>query len=271
MLRSLKDFQGYTVEATDGEIGKVRDVYFDDETRHVRYVVASIGDWLDRHDVLISPWAFKEPTSHSFPVGLTRDQVRNSPAVDTAQPLSRQQEIELHDYFGWPSYWGYVGVSNTLDPASFYPSASELRRIREKVGDLTRQRERDIQDHGYDPHLRSTREVAGYRVRALDGQVGHVEDFILDTDSWTIRYCVVDTRDWLPGRRVLIAASWLSHIDWAQKLIHVDLRREDIEHAPEFDPEQPVNRRYEERLYDYYGRPRYWASEEVEPERSGHA
>ncbi|MBK9166200.1 MAG: PRC-barrel domain-containing protein [Bryobacterales bacterium] len=114
-----------------------------------------------------------------------------------------------------------------------------------------------VETHG-DPHLRSVREVSGYRIRAADGEIGRVADFIVDTDGWAIRYLVVDTRNWLPGRKVLVAPRWVQSIDWGDRLVHVRLHREDIKNSPEFDPNEPVNREYEARLYDYYGRPRYW-------------
>jgi hypothetical protein len=107
-------------------------------------------------------------------------------------------------------------------------------------------------------HLRSTREVIGYHIQARDGEIGHVEDFIADDQTWAIQYMVVDTRNWLPGRKVLIAPAWIEKVDWLERLVHVDLLRETIQNSPEFDPSAPVNRAYEVRLYDYYGRPKYW-------------
>lgn len=109
-----------------------------------------------------------------------------------------------------------------------------------------------------DPHLRSTREVIGYHIQANDGGIGHVDDFIAGGEDWVIRYMIVDTRNWLPGRKVLVAPTWVKRVDWAKRDVYVDLSRETIENSPEFDPSAPVNREYELRLYDYYGRPRYW-------------
>jgi hypothetical protein len=110
-----------------------------------------------------------------------------------------------------------------------------------------------------DPHLRSTQEVLGYYIHASDGDLGHVEDFIVDDDNWTIRYMVVDTRNWLPGKKVLVAPEWITEVSWGESKVYVDLTQDAIKDSPEYDPTETVNRLYEERLYDFYGRPKYWS------------
>jgi hypothetical protein len=106
--------------------------------------------------------------------------------------------------------------------------------------------------------LQSTQEVIGYYIQASDGDIGHVEDFIADDAAWTMRYIVIDTRNWWPGKKVLVAPQWVTAVNWGESQVQVDLRCEDIKNSPEFDPAAPVNREYEERLYDFYGRPKYW-------------
>jgi hypothetical protein len=115
-----------------------------------------------------------------------------------------------------------------------------------------------IEEQKSDPHLRSTREVIGYHIQATDGEIGHVEDFVLNDEIWSIYYMVVDTRNWLPGREVILSTSWIEEVDWIERHVHVNLSQEAVENSPEFDPSVPVNREYEIRLYDYYGRPKYW-------------
>jgi len=110
-----------------------------------------------------------------------------------------------------------------------------------------------------DSHLRSTNEVAGYRIQAKDDKIGHVEDFIMDDNLWILRYVVIDTRNWLPGgRKVLVSPGWVDHISWADRIVFINLNAKAIENSPEYKPTLPVNREYEERLYDFYGRPYYW-------------
>jgi hypothetical protein len=99
------------------------------------------------------------------------------------------------------------------------------------------------------------KEVTGYHIEAKDGAIGHVEGFILDDEDWMIRYMVVDTRSWLPGKKVLIAPCLIRSVHWDESKVCLDLSRELVEGGPEYDPSAPVNREYEKRWYDYYGRP----------------
>jgi sporulation protein YlmC with PRC-barrel domain len=108
------------------------------------------------------------------------------------------------------------------------------------------------------PHLRQTREVIGYHIHANDGDIGHVEDFIFDDKTWIIRYMVIDTRNWLPGKKVIVSPEWITDIDGEESKVYVNLSQAEVRNSPEFDPSAPVNREYETRLYDYYGRPKYW-------------
>ncbi|MBN1641382.1 MAG: PRC-barrel domain-containing protein [Anaerolineae bacterium] len=231
---------GFTVHASDGDVGHVRDLYFDDREWKVRYMVVNTGPWLLGRRVLLAPrcvelvrWQMDE-----LEVGLTQDQVAHSPHIDLAKPVSRQREEELHRYYGWAPYWrtGALPLIVAEPPPGAAPSA-------EREGD---------------PHLRSTREVTGYRIQATDGEIGHVDDFFVDATSWTIRYVVVDTGDWLPGRKVLVGQRWLKDVDWAASTARLDLTREEVEQSPEYDPAAPIARSYEVELHDHYGISGYW-------------
>jgi sporulation protein YlmC with PRC-barrel domain len=246
MLRSLKEVEGYTILATDGEVGSVEDFYFDDQYWTVRYLVVDTGGWLSGRRVLLTPLAVERPDwgTGTLPVALTKDQVENSPDIDLDKPVSRQREVGLHDHYGWAYYWADLSTPATAVTTPPPPAMAEERAETER-------------EKG-DPHLRSVDEVTGYDIQARDGEIGHVEDFIADDETWIMRYLVVDTRDWLPGKKVLVAPAWVRMVNWADADVHVDLLRETIKNSPEYDPAAPVNRAYEERLYDYYGRPRYW-------------
>jgi uncharacterized protein YrrD len=252
MRRSAKQFLKYQLTATDGVLGKVADFYFDDYTWAIRYLVADTGKWLPGRQVLISPQSVGKPDDVAtiLPVSLTKGQVEASPSIDADRPVSRQHEAELAEHFGWAVYWGSPVVPGAPAPIP---------------KDVTEQGSGEA--HG-DPDLRSVHEVLGYRIQAADQKVGHVEDFILDTDSWVIRYLVVDTRDWLPGRKVLVSPGWVQSVNWDEKRVHVNLAADAIKNSPEFCPNQPVNREYEDRLYDYYGRRKYWEKGDPTP-RSG--
>jgi hypothetical protein len=245
MLRSLREAVGYKILAVDEPIGTISDMYFDDVSWALRYVVVDTGSWLPGRKVLISPESLGEPDwRHStVPATLTKERIENAPSIASDQPVSRQHEIQLAAYYGWPPYWASVGAP----PIGTVP-----------VGVVPRKREMEGERVRGDPHLRSIEEVTGYHINAKDGRVGHVEDFVAETDGWQLRYLLVDTRDWLPGRKVLVAVGWIDHVTWAGREVCVDLTRDEIKNSPEFNPAAAINREYEVRLYDYYGRPKYW-------------
>jgi sporulation protein YlmC with PRC-barrel domain len=243
MLRSVKDLQGYKILATDGEIGRAHEFYFDDENWVIRYMILDTGKWLPGRRVLVSPVALGQPdwSSRLLPVVLSREQIENSPPISEDEPVSRQHEIDLIKYYDWPTYWPVSPIG--APPEGVMGRASDEMKTEEEKGD---------------PHLRSTREVSGYHIEASDGEIGHVEDFIVDDDSWIIRYLIIDTRNILPGKKVIISPQWVKKVNWEESYVQILLSRESVKQSPEYDPSQPVNREYEENLYDYYGRPKYW-------------
>lgn len=243
MLRSTRQLLGYSVQAKDGEVGEIDDFLFDDQSWAIRYLVVDTGNWLVDRKVLVLPAALDVPNweAEMLTVSITRQQIEDSPPLALDQPVSRQKEAELHRYYGWPAYW-------TLGTTSAYPAAETEQSPQSEVEQVPEN----------DPNLRSIEEVKGYHIEARDGQIGHVDDFIADDENWIIRYMVVDTRDWLPGKHVLISPTWVEGVTWDMRQVRVDLKRETIKHSPEFDPSIPLNREYEIRLYDYYGRPHYW-------------
>jgi len=257
MLRSVQEWKEYAIQATDGDIGHVDQFFFDDEQWTIRYLVVDTGGWLSGRRVLISPIALGQTdwSEHRLPVKLTRQQVENSPDIDTDQPVSRQQEIGYYQYYGWPAYWG----GPYLWGPAMYPGLPAVPL----PGEPAAEPPRGSKELREDPHLRSTAEVIGYRIHARDGEIGHVEDFIVDDRSWAIRYIVVDTGSWWPGKKVLLPPQWIGRVSWVDATVEVDLDRDTIKNGPEWDPDTPIRRDYEERLYGYYRRPGYWAPREL--------
>ncbi len=251
MLRSMSSLEGYTIQAQDGEIGKADDFCFDDFSWVIRYLVVDTGTWLPGRRVLLSPHAVTatDYASSTLAVSLTKQQVEESPPVSEDQPVSRQEEKRLVEHFDWPAYWDYPlpGVSMGAEPAA---AIQESRAPRQET---------TVTKEQGDPHLRSVREVRGYSVAAKDGDIGHVEDFIIDEDDWVIRYIVVDTRNWLPSPKVLVSPTWFHEVRWDKSNVHVALDRATVKSCPRYDPNEPINQDYETQLYDYYGRPYYWA------------
>jgi sporulation protein YlmC with PRC-barrel domain len=239
MLQAAANLKGYSIEAKDGNVGHIYTFLFEDSTWIVRYVVIGTGGWFSEKKVLLTPTSLGKADFHlrNFSVELSREQVKGSPEIEAHEPVSRQKEKELASYYGWVPYWGH-------------PLGSV---------DVVYQRP-DVEQGGAEAeqHLRSTKEVKGYEIRAEDGRIGHIEDFIFDEDSWTIRYLVVDTGEWLSGKQVLIPPAWIKDISWSDAAVEVKATREQVEKSPVYDPTSPVNREYEIRFYDYYGRGVYW-------------
>lgn len=243
MFRSTKELNGYKILATDGECGTVKDLLFDDESNIVRYIVVNTGGWLIGRQVLISPVAIDQPDfdSHKLPAVLSKANIEESPTIETDLPVSRQTEFALASFYNWPVYWG-AGTASVLNRQSM-PAGVAIQ----------------VQERESDPHLRSAKEVTGYQIQCMEGTLGHIEDLIVDTESWSLRYLIIDTNNWLPtSKKVIIAFDWLTHFTWEDCKAHVDLTQEQVKNAPHYDARLPVNRAYETQLYDFYGRPSYW-------------
>jgi sporulation protein YlmC with PRC-barrel domain len=251
MLRSLKSLKDSVIHAADGEIGSVKDFLFDDDKWTVRYLVVHTGSWLAGKKVLISPIATQgfDHTDRAIHVALTRDQVKRSPDIDTDKPVSRQQEMKYFDYYEWPYYWGGNGIWGIS--GNPYLMAERLYPVTSKPASHV------TQEKG-DPHLRSAETLHGYGIDATDQEFGSLDDFVMDTESWSIRYLVVDTNKFLSLKKVILSPDWVDSISWPKRKIRVNLTKETIKNSPEYIADASVNREYEERLYDYYGRPTYW-------------
>ena len=263
MLHSIQEMNGYTIQASDGEIGTVDQFLFDDQQWTIRYLVVDTGGWLSGRRVLISPISVKAANWNEQVIGLslTKQQVEQSPGIYQDLPVSRHKEAELAQYYGYQPYWGGVGYWGAglypgplLYASPAVPNPATAPAV--PAGTTTRQ-DADTQERA-DPHLRSTREVSGYTIQARDGEIGQVDDFLVDDETWVLRYLVIDTGGWWSGKKVLIAPDWIRAISWERSGVQVDLLRERIKQAPEFDPYKPVSRDYEQRLYEYYEQPTYW-------------
>ncbi|MBV9769398.1 MAG: PRC-barrel domain-containing protein [Bryobacterales bacterium] len=255
MLSNAKTLHGLKIRATDGELGSVDQFYFDDETWAIRYLIADTGGWLGDRQVLISPISvIGEPDwqAKRLDVALTKSQVEHSPDINTHQPVSRQHEIAYFGYYGYPFYWG---DSNLWGPG-LYPAtlANPLPAAREMMPATT-------ETNSMDSHLRSSQEVKGYYVEASDGEIGHVDGYVVDFDTWAIRYIEVATRNWWPGKKVLVSPAWIERVSWDDFKVYTGLSRQGIEDAPEYDESMPITRDYENRLYQHYGRQSYWLHE----------
>lgn len=236
MLHSIKRLEHCRILATDAEVGSVSDTYFDDARWIVRYLIVEARKRLREHPVLISPYAVTSVdwVTRAITTNLTQRQVEGAPDIDTDRPVSRQHESEYHRYYGYPEYWPYNtnwawGAMPVVRPTDEAQAWAARGRPAAEVP----------QEQAPDAHLRSSRHVMGYRIEASDAPIGHVEDFLFDEETWAIRYAVVDTRNWLPGDHVLISPDRIRSVNWAERSVVVNMRREAVRDSPIYDPDRP--------------------------------
>lgn len=242
MLRDIFTLQDLTLSAVDGELGAIDDVYFSDDAWTVRYLVVDTGPWLTGRRVLISPCSVEKIDIEGglLHVSLTCDQVKNSPDFDSDKPVSRQYESAHSAYYGYSSYWeGPYLWGASPNPIALAPQGQPMSE------GMARRIER-ARDEG-DPHLRSADDVSGHAVEATDGSVGHIVSFLIDDKDWSIGAIVVDTRNWWPGKHVVIPPDWIDSIDWPNRRVRVRVGQEIIKHGLEYDADAPIDA-------DYFGR-----------------
>jgi hypothetical protein len=198
--------------------------------------------------VLISPYALVAVNNEkqNIEINLTRKQIEDSPALESDKPVSRQFEDAYYGFYDWPTYWGgpYMWGAYPLivrDPEQWEESSQ---------GEKT-----------WDPYLRSTKDVTGHHIQAADGEIGHVEDFIIDDETWAIRYLIINTQNWWPGKKVLVSPQWIERVSWLESKVFVNLTRETIKQSPEYTEESLLTRDYETGLHRHYNRQGYWVNE----------
>jgi len=223
MLRSLRELDRYSVRASDGDVGSVADLLFDDDRWAIRYLVVETGSFFDQRNVLISPISFRsiEWSTRVVQLALTRDEIKGSPGVDTAQPVSRQHEEDYYRYYGYPCYWGASGLWGSGDEPAVLARRPRGQGFAPRADGL----------YG-DVHLRSVREVRGYHVEGSDDGIGSVADFVVDDATWAVRHLVIETGHWWAGHQVLVAPEWATRISFDERKVFVDMTREAIRASP---------------------------------------
>jgi sporulation protein YlmC with PRC-barrel domain len=214
----MKDIRGDKIAARDGEIGRVDQVYFDDDSWRVRYFVVDTGGWLSGRKVLISPVSVgrSKSSDDALAVALSREQVERSPDIDADKPVDRRYEEAYARYYGIPLYWA---APEAAAVTSLERSAERARKLEE------------AEHKASESHLRSSDEVIGYSIEAVDGKIGHVEDLRIDDRNWAIADLVVDTGDWLPGKKVLVPPTAVKDIDWSARAVRLRMSRQDVDRA----------------------------------------
>lgn len=264
MLHSVKKLTGFTIATADGELGTIKDIYFDDEKWAVRHLVVDADGWLTGRNVLISPHSVLNADwqNRIVNVNLTRQQIEASPGIDSAMPVSRQHETDLNQHYGYPHYWagpmlwGYAALPGLFESGA--PSAvDETTTAHHEKESLLKEalpkaalpkRASEIS------HLRSADKVIGYAIQATEEAIGHVNDFLVDEKDWAIGLMVVDTHNWWPGKHVLISPQRVGRVSWNDGYVFVNVTRGEIESCPEYDPAHPPTAENRRDLYRHPGR-----------------
>lgn len=245
MLRSVNNLEGYAIRAKDGELGTVNGFYLNDHTWSIRYAVVETGSWLFQRKVLIPHAALgiTDWEAKTFTVNLTMDQVRNSPDFESEQTVSRQHEIQMLKHYALSEYWKegfYAG------PAGLGPLATVFDE--KTVEDVVNPPREQV----VDSRLRSTKSIKGYHIHAIDGEIGHLADFIVDDENWALAFLIVDTQNWLTGKKVLISPQWIKFIDWEEAQVFVNLSKAAVKNSPEFIPCEMIDKNYIHELFHHY-------------------
>lgn len=248
MLVSLNDLRRYSLEAADGSLGTIRDVYFEDATWRVRYLVANSAWWLSGRELLLSVAMLGgiDAEQETIAVAVTRGQIRHAPSSRAELPVAEQ--LNSGDDPPFLSSPPSVAVPAVLPRHGASPGSARGFSPGSAVG--------WGRAHA---HLRSAMEMEGYRVAATDGPVGKLHDLIIDRETWRLRYLSAETSSWLTERQVVLSVDWLRRIDWVDRSLTVPVTRKRIEKSPPLDHLDGLQRPYEQRLYESYGYPEYWA------------
>jgi len=222
MLQNTKDLYGHKLAALDGEIGQVKDFYFDDKSWVVRYLVADTGSWLTGRLVLLSPHSFGswDQFDKILHLKVPMKQIEDSPAIESHKPVSLQNEVEYHNYYGWPAYWNggaLFGLGGS--PIVLPPSKDEM--------------EAQLNHHADDKHLQSTQAITGYHVQAGNESIGHVSGFLVDDKSWKIHKLVVETGHWYSGQEVLLSPNVVERISHGDSKVFVNITIAEIQRTSE--------------------------------------
>jgi hypothetical protein len=251
MLRSVKNLERCAVHATDGDIGHVADILLDDGRWVVRYLVVKAGGFFGGRKVLISPISFREVDwpARRFHLALTREKVKQSPSIDTDLPVSRQLERDYYRYYAYPYYW----VSSGIWGAGAHPNSRAVD------GWSTEPEPEPDHEAPQEAQLRSARELTGYQIHGDDGTLGELADFLVDDETWEVRYLVLDTSTWwTEGKQALVSPRWATSVSWGNREVRVDLTRQSLQTSPAWNGDPAMTRDFEAKLHRHHRRPAYW-------------
>ncbi|QRR00830.1 PRC-barrel domain-containing protein [Dyadobacter sandarakinus] len=229
MERSFKSLTHYGLGAIDGEIGKICDVYVDGATWHICYWIVDTGTLLDQRKVMIAAHSVLgiECRNKTFETSLSRNQIKDSPVIDTNKAESNQQEI-ISDHFR--NYW-------------FLPIKHGVL--------LDKEANRGISNI----NLRSLEVLLSCKIYGTDSYLGRVIDYILDTKYWKIDYLIIEIGGLFRSQKVLIPIKLINTINWTVLVININMAKKEFGQLQCYDPQGRVNILSDGSFLDYHGRP----------------
>ena len=255
MLNSAKTLKDYSLKSLDGEIGKVKDFYFDDHYWQVQYLVVDTGNWIVSSKVLIAINSIRsvDHEKECINIDLTKEQIENSPSLDSEKPVSKQYQKKLTTYYGLPAYWENlqpigVGMYAIAGVAPLPLSDAKVEKL-----DASK-----AAAEVWDPNLRSLNHVSDYAIQSKDDKNSYIDDFMIDDTTWQIRYLVNDPHAWLPGNKFLLSTQWIESISWKQSTVFVSVTSDMIKDSPAYDGKMMIDRDFEIKLHAYYDKKGYW-------------
>ena len=259
MLHSADDLKACQIQSIDGDLGEINDLYFDDEAWVIRYLVVTTNNWFFKREALVSPIALDTPdwVNKTMQVNLSQKQVDHSPDISVHKPVSRQQEYKYFCYYGYPLYWGGSGLWGE----GLYPGGLMLENENINEQPNAAQAKAYAESQNNDPHLRSWDKIKGYLVNGSDGEIGHIQDLLIDEQTFAVRYIVVRANYWWIGHDFLVAPQWFNDMKWSDSSVKVNHTREEVKGAPIYDSLVKIDRDSEIAMHKHYERQGYWSKE----------
>lgn len=243
----MKTILGYQMTTTNGETGKVKDLLLDEATWQVRYAEVEFGPLFSKRRMLVPREKLGKPDADylTIPAMMSTDELADCPPLEENLPVSRVYEHKLNEHLQLINYWDQYYTTPTAIPGITH---SIQIKAKPSPGDV-------VDPSEINTSLRSLRELQDYHVKTLDGELGHLEDLLMDDGNWSIPFLVVDTHNWIPwSRKVLLRIAWVDSFSYTEREVHVLLTTDMVKASPTYDSSMPVNEVYEKHYYDMKGR-----------------
>lgn len=242
----FSDLRHYDVKGSSEHIGKLHDIYLDDETWKIKWFVVETGNWFSSNKILLDSEKIIKvsPQEGTFHVSLTQKDVEEAPSANEHLPVGDQHRNEYSYIAASHNTLLFPGYAGLMMPTTLIERPEQAVGAEKNLEELARQQA--------DRHLRSASEIEGYTIHAADGNLGPLSDLVINAETWTIELLALDTSKWLPGRTVVISPRSIDRISWEDRELVVMMEKETIEQSPELHSLKSIETSYLSKLNDYY-------------------